>query len=134
MADEPENRAMAMLLRLEARLESLAEEFLRVKGRLAFVESRLARLEAECSALAAPDVRTQQAIEHLLLQHAEIAPPLSPGQDQDELAEAARAIKARRTIVYVLSDDEREALDAALRAGIISHEEVAAFWRRRGRG
>jgi hypothetical protein len=134
MADEPENHAMAMLLRLEARLESLAEELLRVKGRLAFVESRLARLEAECSTLAAPDTRTRQAIEHLLLQHAEIAPSLAPGQDHDELAEAARAIKARRTIVYVLSDDERDALDAALRAGIISHEEVAAFWRRRGRG
>jgi len=53
-----------------------------------------------------------------------------PQEDQDELAEVAREIEARRTGVYVLSDDERVALDEALRSGVASDEEVAAFWKR----
>jgi hypothetical protein len=40
----------------------------------------------------------------------------------------------RRTGVYVLSDDERAALDDALQSGVASDEEVAAFWRRHGIG
>ena len=57
-----------------------------------------------------------------------------PQEDQDELAEVAREIEARRTGVYVLSDDERAALDRALQSGVASDEEVAAFWKRHGRG
>ncbi len=57
-----------------------------------------------------------------------------PQEDQDELAEVAREIEARRTGVYVLSDDERAALDEALQSGIASDEEVAAFWQRHGLG
>jgi hypothetical protein len=57
-----------------------------------------------------------------------------PQEDQDELAEVAREIEARRTGVYVLSDDERAALDEALQSGVVSDEEVAAFWKRHGLG
>jgi len=57
-----------------------------------------------------------------------------PQEDQDELAELAREIEARRTGVYVLSDDEGAALDEALRSGVVSDEEAAAFWKRHGVG
>jgi len=57
-----------------------------------------------------------------------------PQEDQDELAEVAREIEARRTGVYVLSDDEGAALDEALQSGVASDEEVAAFWKRHGIG
>ena len=57
-----------------------------------------------------------------------------PQEDQDELAEMAREIEARRRGVYVLSDDEERALDEALRSGVASDEEVAAFWKRHGIG
>jgi hypothetical protein len=57
-----------------------------------------------------------------------------PQEDQDELAEVAREIEARRTGVYVLSNDESVALDKALRSGVASDEEVAAFWKRHGIG
>jgi hypothetical protein len=57
-----------------------------------------------------------------------------PQEDQDELAEVAREIEARRTGVYVLSDDERAALDRALQNDIASDEDVAAFWKRHGLG
>jgi hypothetical protein len=57
-----------------------------------------------------------------------------PQEDQDELAEVAREIEARRTGVYVLSDDEERAIDEALRSGVASDEEVAAFWKRHGIG
>jgi hypothetical protein len=133
-AVEPEHPALVMLRQLEARLDGLADELMRVKGRLAYVESRLARLETECSALAEPQARTRRAVAPMPLDIGDLAPSLSPGQDQDEFAEVARNIKSRRTGVYVLSDDERDALDAALRAGIVSDEEVAAFWKRRGIG
>jgi hypothetical protein len=131
MADEPEHPALAMLLELEARLNGLAVELQSVYGRLAYVESRLARLEAERAAIAASDARGPYAIEHILPDLADIAPSLSPEEDQEALAEAARIIKARRSCVHVLSDDEKAALDAALRSGIASQEEVAAFWKRR---
>jgi hypothetical protein len=55
-----------------------------------------------------------------------------PEEDQAELAEIAREIEARRTGVYVLNDDEKAAIKAALRTGIASEEEVAAFWKRVG--
>ncbi len=132
MADEPENAALAMLLRLEARVESLAAELLRVKGRLAHVESRLARLETECGALVAPGARTPRAIPPVLPDLAEVAPPLSTGEDEDAFAELVRRIRGRRTAVHVLTDEEQTALEAALRNGVASPEEVAAFRKRRG--
>jgi hypothetical protein len=55
-----------------------------------------------------------------------------PEEDQAELVEVAREIEARRTGVYVLSDDEKAAIKAALQSGIASEEEVAAFWKRVG--
>jgi hypothetical protein len=133
-ATDQEHPALLMLRQLEARLDGLAEELIRVKGRLAYVEGRLAKLEAECSALAEPHVHPRRAMAVMSLDISDVAPSLSPGQDMDEFAEVARNIRARRTDVYVLSDDERDALDAALRAGIVSHEEVEAFWKRRGIG
>ncbi|HWN53418.1 MAG TPA: hypothetical protein VNO18_26975 [Xanthobacteraceae bacterium] len=57
-----------------------------------------------------------------------------PQEDQDELADLAREIEARRTGIYVLSDDEGAALDEALRSGVVSDEEAAAFWKRHGVG
>jgi hypothetical protein len=55
-----------------------------------------------------------------------------PEEDQAELAELAREIEARRSGVYVLSDDEKTAIQEALQSGIASEEEVAAFWKRVG--
>lgn len=55
-----------------------------------------------------------------------------PEEDQEELAEVAREIEARRTGVYVLSDEERAAIADARKGGFASDEEVAAFWRRHG--
>ena len=55
-----------------------------------------------------------------------------PEEDQEELAEMARAIEARRTGVYVLNDEEKAAIDAARRSGLASDEQIAAFWKRVG--
>ena len=59
-----------------------------------------------------------------------------PEEDQEELAELAREIEARRTGVYAVSDDERRAIEEALdelNAGKrIPESEMAAFWRRVG--
>jgi hypothetical protein len=59
-----------------------------------------------------------------------------PEEDQEELAELAREIEARRTGVYVVSDDERQALNEALAdldAGKrVPESEMLAFWRRVG--
>jgi hypothetical protein len=142
MADEPENPALVMLLQLESRLNGLSDELMAVKGRLAYVEgrlatveARLAKLEAERDALLAADVRPPPAVAHIsLLDIAGVAPSLLPGEDQDELAELIHRIKARRTSIHVLSDDERAALEEAWRCGLVSPEELAAFWKRRGIG
>jgi hypothetical protein len=53
-----------------------------------------------------------------------------PEEDQDEPAAVAREIEARRTGVYVLSDDERAAIAEARKGGFASDDEVAAFWKR----
>jgi predicted transcriptional regulator len=45
-----------------------------------------------------------------LLEHAETW----PREDQDELAEYAREIEARRTGIYTMSDDERVAVGKGL--------------------
>ena len=59
-----------------------------------------------------------------------------PETDQEELAEAARKIEARRTGVYRLSDDERAEIQAGLaeadRGEFVSDEAMAAVWKRCG--
>ena len=53
-----------------------------------------------------------------------------PEEDQEELAELAREIDARRTGSYTLSEDEKKSIEAARRSGIASDDKVAAFWKR----
>jgi hypothetical protein len=52
-----------------------------------------------------------------------------PQQDQEDLAEYAREIQARRTGVYIMSDDERAAVARGLaqadRGEFVSDEVVA---------
>ena len=55
-----------------------------------------------------------------------------PQEDQEELVEIAREIEARRTGLYVLSDDERAAIAKARSGPLASDDEVDAFWKRRG--
>ena len=59
-----------------------------------------------------------------------------PEEDQEELVEIARAIEARRTGVYVMTDQERaavrEGLAQADRREFVSDEEMEAFWKRHG--
>ncbi len=55
-----------------------------------------------------------------------------PEQDQEELAELAREIEARRKGVYQLTDDERTAIERARRSEIVPEDEVAEFWKTRG--
>jgi len=59
-----------------------------------------------------------------------------PREDQEELAELAREIEARRSGVYVVDAEE----DAAIREGLaqlnqgdsVSEEDMKAFWKRCG--
>ena len=53
-------------------------------------------------------------------------------EDQEELAEVAREIEARRTGVYVLSEEERLAIAKARQEPFVSDEQVETFWRRHG--
>ncbi len=55
-----------------------------------------------------------------------------PEEDQNELAALAREIEARRTGVYVLSEDEKAVIAEARREGFVSDDEAAVFWRRHG--
>ena len=55
-----------------------------------------------------------------------------PAEDQEELAELAREIEARRSGVYQLSDAERNAIADARRGAFASDEQAAAFWKRHG--
>jgi hypothetical protein len=55
-----------------------------------------------------------------------------PEEDQEELIEIAREIEARRTGVYVLNEDERAAINSALRGPLVSDDEIAEFWKRHG--
>ena len=59
-----------------------------------------------------------------------------PEQDQEELAELAREIEARRSGVYVMNDDERaavrEGLDQACRGEFVPDDEMNAFWKKFG--
>jgi hypothetical protein len=54
-----------------------------------------------------------------------------PEEDQ-ELLEMARAIEARRTGIYVLSDEEQAAIDTARGSNVAAEERVRAFWARFG--
>ena len=55
-----------------------------------------------------------------------------PLEDQEELAEVAREIEARRSGVYRLSDEERTAvhagMEAARRGDFATEEEIEAFY------
>jgi hypothetical protein len=55
-----------------------------------------------------------------------------PEADQAELVEVAREIEARRTGVYVLSDDERAAIADARRGTFANEGDVVAFWKCHG--
>jgi hypothetical protein len=59
-----------------------------------------------------------------------------PQQDQDELAEYAREIEARRTGVYVVSDEEwvdlQEGIAQADRREFVPDEDVAQADKRHG--
>jgi predicted transcriptional regulator len=59
-----------------------------------------------------------------------------PREDQEELAEYAREIEARRTGTYVMSDAERaavrEGLAQADRGEFVSDQDVAKADKRRG--
>jgi cell division protein FtsB len=55
-----------------------------------------------------------------------------PEEDQAELAELAREIESRRAGVYVLTDEEKAAIEDARRSGFASEEQMAAFWKRHG--
>jgi hypothetical protein len=57
-----------------------------------------------------------------------------PQQDQEELAEVAREIEARRKGVYVMTEDERTAISKARQSSLASDDEVDAFWKARGIG
>ena len=59
-----------------------------------------------------------------------------PAEDQEELAEIAREIEARREGIYVMTDDERAAVRAGLeqarRGEFVPEAEMDAFWKRIG--
>jgi hypothetical protein len=55
-----------------------------------------------------------------------------PEEDQAELAEVAREIEARRSGVYMLTEDEQAAIADARRSGFASEKEMSAFWKRHG--
>ena len=52
-----------------------------------------------------------------------------PEEDQEELADLARDIEARRSGVYRATAEELKSLDIAERSGIASPEEVEAVFR-----
>jgi predicted transcriptional regulator len=59
-----------------------------------------------------------------------------PQEDQEELAQLAREIEARRTGVYVMNDEERTAvhrgLEEATRGEFVPDDEMDVFWKRYG--
>jgi hypothetical protein len=52
-----------------------------------------------------------------------------PAEDQEELAEYAREIEARRSGVYRAAPEELQAIDDAERSGVAAQEEVEAAFR-----
>ncbi len=57
-----------------------------------------------------------------------------PEEDQEELAEIAREIESRRNGLYVLTSEERLAIEEARRTALVSDADIAAFWKRQGIG
>jgi len=59
-----------------------------------------------------------------------------PAEDQQELAEIAAEIEARRSGVYAMTDDERAAVNKGLeqvgRGEFVSDQEMHSFWKRFG--
>ncbi len=59
-----------------------------------------------------------------------------PTKDQEELAEIAREIEARRTGIYELSPEEQAAIHEGLadldQGRSVSEETMQAFWKRCG--
>jgi len=59
-----------------------------------------------------------------------------PKEDQDELADLARDIEARRTGVYEVTKEEEEAIREGLaqldRGEWVTEEEMRGFWKRCG--
>ena len=59
-----------------------------------------------------------------------------PQEDQEELAEIAREIEARRTGLYVVNEEEaaaiREGLAELDRGEWVDEEEMKTFWKRCG--
>ena len=55
-----------------------------------------------------------------------------PEEDQEELAEVACEIEARRKGVYDLSVEERAAIEDARKGAFASDKDVVAFWKRHG--
>lgn len=55
-----------------------------------------------------------------------------PPEDQEELAETAREIAARRSGVYVMDDGERTAIAEARNSDLVSEARMNAFWKRCG--
>jgi hypothetical protein len=54
---------------------------------------------------------------------------MRPPENQKEIVEEARMNAGRRGRVYVLSDEEKAAINAAHRSGIASDDDVSAFWK-----
>jgi hypothetical protein len=52
-----------------------------------------------------------------------------PQEDQEELAEIAREIEARRTGVYCATPEERDAIDEADQSGVARDEDVEAAFK-----
>jgi hypothetical protein len=52
-----------------------------------------------------------------------------PREDQEELAEYAREIEARRSGVYRATPEELQAIDEAERSGVASQADVEAAFR-----
>jgi hypothetical protein len=55
-----------------------------------------------------------------------------PQEDQEALAEYARELGARRTGVYRLPPDERDAIDRARQGDYVPDDEMEAYWKRHG--
>lgn len=59
-----------------------------------------------------------------------------PEADQEELAEVAREIEARRTGLYTMTDDEKVAVNKGLeqirRGDFVTEKEMQPFWKRFG--
>ena len=59
-----------------------------------------------------------------------------PEKDQEELAEVAREIEARRTGLYELTPDEEAAIPEGIadldRGRSVGEDEMRAFWKRCG--